>query len=85
MHIVRAQAVELDWTWQRGERWRGEGRRGRVAAPNQQSRRRDAILCGKGAGKLEDGAAEMLHFTFIASDCWLCVSVCVCCTGLWQQ
>lgn len=44
MHIVRAQAVELDWMWQRDK----TDARGRQAegkrAPNQQSRRRDAIL-----------------------------------------
>lgn len=64
------------------------------STPNQQSRRRDAILEGKGvravagwvegiwhggtpSGKLEDGAAEMLHFTFIATDCCQCC-LCVC-------
>lgn len=103
MHIVRAQAVELDWMWQRRKRTRGSGRgerrRGRVHQINRAVV--ETPFCkgtghratagwvegiwhgGTPSGKLEDGAAKMLHFTFIATDCCQCrPCVCVCVCGM---
>lgn len=100
MHIVRAQAVELDWMWQRRSdattsqtdaRVRQGGAGGRVHQINRavvetpfckgRGHRATAGWAegiwhgGTPSGKLEDGAAEMLHFTFIATDCCQC---CLC-------